>query len=300
MPKHSTERPFTALKQIATTKERLRLCWMSIWKWSTVMCSTIVPIQIAYTRQRHLRPWKVMLFADTTWMGASNVHIRTATSALWPSRVWQTMRRTIWESRQIPVTFLTAARQKNRLIRHMKIHSEVRSFPCTVKRCSFRAKTEDVLRGHKVTHNKEVTLPCTIPGCAYLAWNKNMLKAHIRRHECPNLKACPQPGCTYIGNSLKSLRLHQQLHDDRGRPFACPLCPKFFASKKSLDVHSFSHTKERSIKCVHCDYGAYLPRSLIQHYQKFHPAENFNSDWLRPMVITCEYCGLSGTGNAIF
>ena len=186
------------------------------------------------------------------------------------------------------------------LVRHMNTHSPARHFPCTIQGCKFRAKTQGALRAHKSTHNKEATLPCTFPGCAYLGRNRLMLKAHVRRHETyPNLQACPQPGCNHFAKDSMSLQKHRPVHSNIKRPFACPLCPKFFPQKGDLDVHSFSHTKEKYLKCMHCDYGTYRPHSLTQHYEKTHPGNSCNSCWLKPIVMTCKYCTFSGTSDAI-
>jgi uncharacterized Zn-finger protein len=112
------------------------------------------------------------------------------------------------------------APRKDRLTRHMLIHSGERSFVCGV--CHNRFSRYDNLQVHEKIHRRgekkptsyadSPQLPCQFPGC-----RKSFVKpAHLRRHMVTHSDArpyaCNFPGCTQAFKLAEGLSRHNRMH----------------------------------------------------------------------------------------
>ena len=83
-------------------------------------------------------------------------------------------------------------------------------------------------------------------GCTYVGRHKTLLRHHVKGHRIyTGFREFPVPRCKFWARSPNSFKQHEIFHN-KGREFACALCPKFFGNKQLFWTHIFSHTKEKT------------------------------------------------------
>lgn len=125
------------------------------------------------------------------------------------------------------------------LIRHLRTHSEDRSFKCRECEKSFRQLS--TLTQHKAIHSTERPFVCDL--------------------------------CERSFNRISTLISHKKIHSG-DKPYKCEYCEKSFHQKGNLKNHLFIHTNARPYMCNLCKRGFNQMSNLVCHQKKFHPKDN--------------------------
>ena len=127
--------------------------------------------------------------------------------------------------------------RNNELVRHKRIHTNVKPFTCEV--CQKKFTQEGNLKWHEKVHTNERTFICDI--CQ---------KAFKRKTE---------------------LTTHKRIHID-DRPFICDICQKAFSQKSTLINHKATHSTEKLFACDVCSKlfsrKSNLNKHLSIHFKK--------------------------------
>ena len=104
-----------------------------------------------------------------------------------------------------------------------------------------------------------------------------MPKKKIRKRGPPKISPCPV--CGKIFSQHGYLTMHMRVH--REKQYECSYCSKKFTFKKSLEIHTRSHTGEKPFCCQFCN-KAFTRQDSLQKHERLHMG-------VKPYV--CETCG---------
>lgn len=110
----------------------------------------------------------------------------------------------------------------------------------------------DTLR-HHVKHMHEAKNHHICHICAKAFTWKNDLERHVQKHsECEETRIyCNICGLTYKNEA--SLRTHMFNHEDEGKSFPCPKCPKICINRNALKGHIQLVHNYKTYPCDECD-----------------------------------------------
>ncbi|KAL1460865.1 hypothetical protein WDU94_012804 [Cyamophila willieti] len=174
------------------------------------------------------------------------------------------------------------------LQKHLKSHSGVRPFTCTVCNKSF------ALREHLTRHSNIHTgrgYQCNV--CGRFMSDKTNLKVHMRNHTGEKKYICEVCGkgfaqwsshyyhmfthsesrnfrcslCEKTFQTPAGLREHKRVHVTSDEKHICETCGNSFSSRKNLLSHVKIHTTERAHKCEYCSATFKRRKYLVQHYK---------------------------------
>ncbi|XP_055306218.1 zinc finger protein 813-like [Sitodiplosis mosellana] len=122
---------------------------------------------------------------------------------------------------------------KGQLKVHMRVHTGVRPFRCSL--CSKKFTRKAHLKGHSklYTNPRPVKFQCLV--CARyfsqeMEKQQHESKCQSRRYECYLCKS-------YTTSYKSCMMLHMRVHHNGVKPFQCEVCKKFFAQKVELTRH---------------------------------------------------------------
>lgn len=121
--------------------------------------------------------------------------------------------------------------KKQKLVRHIKVHSGYKPFKCEV--CDKSFSSNETLVQHKRIHSGEKPFKCDICGRTFSSTSP--LKVHIRTH---------------TGE----------------KPLSCDICGKSFRSSSNLSKHTRTHQKK--YKCVYCLRSFDTEAKLTSHGER--------------------------------
>lgn len=151
---------------------------------------------------------------------------------------------------------------------HKRIHSEVRSFTCTVCHKAFKNKQQ--LRNHRSIH-RDVSekLVHVCEQCQRKFSSKRSRDLHIQAvHDKTKPYSCNF--CSYKSSSATSLNMHQRQHTGE-RPFSCDECAYKTSDHNSLRRHKLRHSGQKPYKCAHCPYACIQSTTYKLHLKSKHP-----------------------------
>lgn len=165
---------------------------------------------------------------------------------------------------------------KNNLDRHMRIHSETKSYKCVFCEKSFRA-SDNLAKHVNSQHTKQNTYVCDL--CARVFYCAVNLIAHKKTHENNRLFQCNE--CQRFYKSKMALKAHLFRHTGIRR-YICGICSGRFVTNSELRSHDRIVHQRRELKyeCLHCGLKYYSKAILEAHVRK-HTDE-------RPFM--CEFC----------
>ncbi|XP_055842700.1 zinc finger protein 62 homolog [Episyrphus balteatus] len=109
------------------------------------------------------------------------------------------------------------------------------------------------------------------------------LKNHMRRHDTERERKYV---CTECGRGFfekQALQVHMTRHMGV-KEYHCKICPKKFTTKKSLDVHEFTHNRDLGrFTCKYCSKRFTSKADLVVH-ERFHTGD---------YPFQCEFCDKS-------
>ncbi|KAI5706689.1 hypothetical protein M8J75_010463 [Diaphorina citri] len=174
------------------------------------------------------------------------------------------------------------------LRKHLRSHSGVRPFICTICNKSF------VQRNHLNRHTNIHTGPgyqCNI--CGRVMNDRTNLKVHMRNHTGEKKYICEVCGkgfvqwsshyyhmfthsesrnfqCTVCDKKFATpagLREHKRVHVISEEKHICETCGNSFSSRRNLLYHIKIHTTDRPYKCEMCSTTFKMRKYLVQHYK---------------------------------
>ena len=124
--------------------------------------------------------------------------------------------------------------------------------------------------------------------CDFTSRKKLSLRHHINdKHAQEKPWKCSK--CHFATGSLKTLIFHEQCHGSE-KQNTCHFCDYSTHSAVQLDAHITGHPDARSLKCTECDFRSFVAEHLQDHFNKFHPEEEFNKP---NMKWKCKKCDLA-------
>lgn len=137
--------------------------------------------------------------------------------------------------------------QKQKIMRHIVIHTGDRPFVCDI--CNHTCSEESTLKQHRRTHTGEKPFSCSI--CQKTFSASTALSVHMRTHTGFKPLVCKHPGCGKRFSESSNLAKHMKTHL-QARSLSCSQCAKTFQREDQLKRH---------IKTVHgvnlADSGCY-------------------------------------------
>ena len=162
--------------------------------------------------------------------------------------------------------------------KHMKNHTEVKPYRCTV--CGFSCSKSRYLKMHNRTHISVKSYTCQICNSSFPLPSK--LRRHRRIHTGEKPYACKS--CNMSFPQPCDLRRHCRTHTGE-KPYNCQICDKSFSRLDALKLHEMNHTGEKPLKCKICNYSCKRSSNLKQHMIK-HTGE---------AAFKCQGCDFSAT-----
>ncbi|XP_073406423.1 LOW QUALITY PROTEIN: uncharacterized protein [Dendrobates tinctorius] len=163
---------------------------------------------------------------------------------------------------------------KTSFVKHQKIHTEEKRFPCSKCERYFNYKS-DLVRHDKI-HTGEKPYSCSECGKCFA--EKANLLTHLRSHTGEKPHLCSECGKCFVHKS--QLVAHKRMHTGE-KPFSCSECGKCFGQSSYLLIHQRTHTGEKPFSCSECGKCFAYKKSLVAH-QRSHTGEK---------PFSCSECG---------
>lgn len=193
---------------------------------------------------------------------------------------------------------------------HQKKHAVVeKEFICSVVECSKTFYSRCNFKKHMKCHSDEKSFLCNVCGKAFRT--KTHLQNHSRTHTGERPFVCSV--CNKTFSQPGNLHMHKKLHTN-DRKYICEVCGKRFIQKVDLQGHMYKHTQEKPYSCTICGKKYGLHVSLSYHMKTHQPrpyqyhCEICNQDCMTRSFLnthmkyhsgikphTCDICGKSFT-----
>ncbi|PSN36491.1 hypothetical protein C0J52_05065 [Blattella germanica] len=147
---------------------------------------------------------------------------------------------------------------KQKLKRHMDIHTSNRPFHCETCKKSFIRK--DHFDTHLITHANIRPFECEI--CRKSFGQRRLLTRHMTTHTEDRPFACEI--CSKCFKLKASLDRHSVSHRS-DHPFQCKICSKSYGFKSFLKTHMINHTMDRPFRCDICS-KCFAHKSFLQSH----------------------------------
>ncbi|XP_074037273.1 uncharacterized protein isoform X1 [Leptinotarsa decemlineata] len=152
--------------------------------------------------------------------------------------------------------------QKSSLQKHNHaVHTNIRDFQCSI--CLNSYPTNYRLSVHMKTHNTEKLFKCSICPKSFIM--ESYLKTHMKTHAPKVHIKCQQCSKTFFRKT--NLSKHMKIHAKREKMFKCATCLKGFYEKRDLTQHVKIHSVLRPYKCSLCSKDFPIERYLKHHMQ---------------------------------
>ncbi|KAK9468606.1 hypothetical protein V1512DRAFT_257493 [Lipomyces arxii] len=129
--------------------------------------------------------------------------------------------------------------QRQKLIRHLQIHTNHKQFKCSV--CGRRFGEQAVLTQHMRVHSGERPYGCKVCGKTFAV--STALSVHMRTHTGEKPLKCKWPGCEKAFSESSNLAKHMRIHKADMR-FKCEYCRRKFLRHDQLMRHMKTHISD--------------------------------------------------------
>nr|CAI5819281.1 unnamed protein product [Callosobruchus analis] len=169
--------------------------------------------------------------------------------------------------------------------------------------CSYKAKTNKVLRGHTMNLHPFVRIEKSIKGyvheCVHCPF-KTEHKAELDHHSCRHNKRLTSGRsvlicyhCNYTFTSKHTLRHHLLRYKEKKTEYRCHTCSFSAYSRTTLIMHrSNKHPRYKNILCAHCPSMFYNKTNLDEHMLRRHSEFCYS---VASKVHKCEKCSYQTT-----
>ncbi|XP_061385025.1 zinc finger protein 254-like [Danaus plexippus] len=147
---------------------------------------------------------------------------------------------------------------------HLRFHTHY----CVCEDCGKRCRNNNELQEHKrARHGLMKIHKCS--HCEYSSATKEALTIHERHHTGERPYVCDHCGSSFFRRSTLVQHIAIHLPD---KNFQCDMCPKWFKSKKFLQIHKHdAHTgKKYGYLCSVCNHRFEKPYIVRAHTRKVH------------------------------